>query len=79
MLMFIIYGLIIGLIAKAIHPGEEPVGCLPTLAIGIGGSFLGGYLNYILRLNNSFHLAGPIMSVVGAVICCYIWTWYSKK
>ena len=33
----LIYGLVIGLISKAIHPGDDPVGCLPTIGIGVAG------------------------------------------
>lgn len=79
MITLIIYGLVIGLIAKALHRGDEPVGCISTIVIGIAGSILGGYLSFILRLTESYHMAGPIMSVIGGVICCSLWSYYNKK
>jgi hypothetical protein len=35
------FGLVTGCIAKAIHPGDDPLGCLPTILIGVAGSFIG--------------------------------------
>ncbi len=69
---WVIFGLIIGLIAKWIHPGEEPVGFLPTMGIGIAGSFTGGAINFLL--GSAFGPAGFIMSIVGGVLFCYIYT-----
>lgn len=86
---WIIFGLIVGLIAKAIHPGDEPVGFLQTVGIGIAGSFVGGFINYILGTfsamsiagfsNHRFSPSGFIMSVVGGVLFCIFWRWYSLK
>jgi len=45
-----IFGLIVGLIAKAIHPGEDPVGFFPTIGIGIVGSYIGGGINWLLDI-----------------------------
>ena len=44
----LIIGLIVGAIAKLIVPGKEPGGCLMTMAIGIGGSFLAFYIGRLL-------------------------------
>lgn len=80
LLMWSIFGLIVGLIAKFVHPGDEPVGCLPTIGIGISGSFIGGGINYVLHGgNHSFHPSGFLMSIVGGIIFCMIWRYYSLK
>ena len=79
-LMWLVFGLIVGLCAKFIHPGDEPVGCLPTIAIGVGGSFVGGGINWLIGFGtNSFVPSGFLMSIVGGVVCCVIWRWWTLK
>jgi uncharacterized membrane protein YeaQ/YmgE (transglycosylase-associated protein family) len=73
---WLFFGLIIGLLAKAIHPGEDPVGFFPTLSIGVAGSFLGGIINWILSLGGPFQPAGILMSIVGGVLCCWLYRRY---
>jgi uncharacterized membrane protein YeaQ/YmgE (transglycosylase-associated protein family) len=78
LLVWIAFGLLVGLIAKAIHPG--PVGCVSTVVIGVGGSFVGGAINWLLGFgNHPFHPAGFLMSVLGGVLCCAAWRWYTLK
>lgn len=79
-LLWIVFGLVIGLVSKAIHPGEEPVGFLPTVLIGIAGSFLGGSVNYLLSSGNSqFRPAGILMSIVGGILFCALWRYFKLK
>lgn len=78
LLMWLVFGLIIGLIAKALHPGYDPVGFLPTLGIGIAGSFLGGLISNLLSMSNApYRPAGFIMSVIGGVVFCALWRFYN--
>lgn len=80
LLIWGIFGLIVGLIAKALHPGDDPIGCLPTIGIGVSGSFVGGGLNWLLGMGNSpFHPSGLVLSVLGGVLCCAAWRWYSLR
>lgn len=80
LLIWIVFGLIVGLIAKAIHPGDEPAGCLSTIGIGVGGSFVGGGINWLLGFgNHPFAPSGFLMSILGGVICCMVWRWYALK
>ena len=80
LIFWIIFGLIVGLCAKIIHPGDEPVGCLPTVAIGICGSFVGGGINWFLHgASGHFHPSGFLMSILGGVLCCMFWRWYTLK
>lgn len=74
---WIIYGLVVGLIAKAIHPGDDPVGFLPTIGIGVAGSFIGGGINWLLGNGGSFFQpSGILMGTAGAVIFCFIYRKY---
>ncbi len=74
---WVIYGLICGLCAKALHPGDDPVGFLPTLGIGVAGSFIGGAINWVLGYGNTpFQASGLIMGIVGGVIFCFAYSKY---
>ena len=72
-LIWIVYGLIVGLIAKALHPGDDPVGFLPTVGIGIAGSYVGGLVNWLLGRGEVFSSSGLLMGVIGGVIFFYIY------
>jgi uncharacterized membrane protein YeaQ/YmgE (transglycosylase-associated protein family) len=77
MFFFILYGLIIGILAKAIHTGPDPIGFFPTLGIGIAGSYIGGLLNWILgRSEHVLSSSSLVMSVIGGVIFCYAYAKY---
>lgn len=58
LLGWLLYGLVVGLLAKLLHPGEDPVGFVPTIGIGIAGSFVGGGLQWLLRMGGPFSPAG---------------------
>jgi len=75
-LSWIVYGLIVGLIAKALHPGEDAVGFIPTVGIGIVGSYIGGFINYLLSGGEAFTASGMLMGVVGGVIFCWLYRRY---
>lgn len=80
LLSWVIYGLVVGLIAKAIYKGEAPVGFLPTMIIGIVGSYVGGFINWLIGYESSpFAASGIIMGVVGGVISCWLYTKHKSK
>lgn len=76
LLGWLIYGLIVGLIAKALHPGEDPVGFLPTIGIGVAGSFVGGGIQWLLSWGGPFSPAGLLWGIIGGVIFCWIYRKY---
>jgi uncharacterized membrane protein YeaQ/YmgE (transglycosylase-associated protein family) len=72
----IIVGFIIGLIARAIMPGVQHLGFIITTLVGIGGSILGGLIGRLFSKpepGSSFHPAGFIMSIIGALILLFLW------
>jgi uncharacterized membrane protein YeaQ/YmgE (transglycosylase-associated protein family) len=73
----IIIGLIAGLIARAIVPGRDPMGCLGTIALGLVGSIIGGFLGWLIFGSDedagAFQFAGLFGSIVGAIIALLIW------
>jgi uncharacterized membrane protein YeaQ/YmgE (transglycosylase-associated protein family) len=73
LLLFLIFGLIVGVLARLIVPGREPGGWLVSLAIGVAGSYLGGFLGRVFGMYGQGQAAGFLMSVFGAVVLllCY--------
>ena len=72
----IIIGFIVGLIARAIMPGVQHLGFVATTLLGIGGSIVGGLIARLFSKpapGSSFHPAGLIMSIIGALILLFIW------
>ena len=75
----IIIGLIVGVIAKFVHPGKDNMGFLLTIVIGIGGSVLATFLGGMLGLYKEGETAGFIMSVIGAVALLIIYGMVVKR
>ncbi len=72
----IILGFIVGLIARAIMPGIQHLSFIMTTLLGIGGSIIGGLIARLFSKpapGSSFHPAGFLMSIIGALILLFIW------
>jgi uncharacterized membrane protein YeaQ/YmgE (transglycosylase-associated protein family) len=68
-LWMLIIGLIAGALAKLIMPGKDPGGILVTMALGVGGSLLAGFLGRAVGWYRSpGHGPGLIASVIGALV-----------
>jgi uncharacterized membrane protein YeaQ/YmgE (transglycosylase-associated protein family) len=73
---FLIVGLIAGFVARALVPGRDAMGFLPTLLLGVVGSLIGGLLAVLFfteRDFTNFTPAGIIGSILGAIIALLIW------
>lgn len=70
LLGFLVFGLIIGLIARMIVPGTQNVGVVGTMLLGVGGSFLGGVVGNLLAGGpwNEPVTAGWIGSILGSIV-----------
>jgi uncharacterized membrane protein YeaQ/YmgE (transglycosylase-associated protein family) len=64
----LLFGLVVGIVAKFLMPGRDPGGFIVTALIGIAGGFIGGQLGKWLGWYKDGHPAGFFMSVVGAMI-----------
>jgi uncharacterized membrane protein YeaQ/YmgE (transglycosylase-associated protein family) len=73
----IVIGLIAGFVARALLPGRDPLGVGATIVVGIVGSFVGGFLGYVLLgkdLNEgALQPSGIIGSIIGAVVVLLLW------
>ncbi len=70
---WIIFGLIVGAIAKLLMPGKDPGGFVVTILLGIVGALLGGFLGRALGWYREGEAAGFLMSLVGAIILLAIY------
>jgi uncharacterized membrane protein YeaQ/YmgE (transglycosylase-associated protein family) len=72
--LWILFGLVVGVIAKLLTPGRDPGGFVVTALVGIAGSLLGGFIGRLLGLYPSYQSTGGFfMSIVGAVIVLAIY------
>ena len=69
-LLFLVFGFVVGLIARAVMPGTQSMGIVKTTLIGAGGSFVGGLIGNLISGDGlgRVHSAGWIGSVIGAVV-----------
>ena len=76
-------GLIAGFIARALVPGPDPMGIGATLLLGIVGSFVGGFLGYLLFGHDiedgAVQTSGIIGSIVGSIIVLLIYRAVTRR
>jgi len=73
---YVIVGFIVGLVARAVIPGVQHLGLILTTLLGIGGSIVGGLIGRLFSKPTpgaTFHPAGFILSIIGAIILLFIW------
>lgn len=80
-LAWIIFGLIAGAIAKALHPGADPGGWLVTILIGIVGSVLGGWIGSMLLGVDvtGFNISSMLVAIAGAVLLLFLYRMVTKR
>jgi uncharacterized membrane protein YeaQ/YmgE (transglycosylase-associated protein family) len=66
-LSWIVFGLIVGIVAKLLMPGRDPGGIIITMLLGIIGAVVGGFIGRALGFYGPTQAAGFLMSVVGAI------------
>jgi uncharacterized membrane protein YeaQ/YmgE (transglycosylase-associated protein family) len=73
----IIVGAIAGFVARLLVPGDDPMGVLATIVLGIVGSFIGGFLGWLIFGSDldegAFQASGIFGSIIGAVIALLIY------
>jgi uncharacterized membrane protein YeaQ/YmgE (transglycosylase-associated protein family) len=79
--LFIIFGFVVGLLARALLPGRQSMGLLGTTLLGIVGSFVGGVLVSLVTHQRvtDFNTAGLIGSIVGAIVVLAIASSFSRR
>ncbi len=76
-LMLLIVALLAGLIARALVPGRDPMGIGGTILLGIVGSFVGGFLGWLLFGSDieegALQPSGLIGSIIGAIVALLVY------
>jgi len=65
---WIVFGLIVGVIAKLLMPGRDPGGFIVTILLGICGALLGGWVGHVAGWYGPADSAGYLMSILGAIL-----------
>ena len=68
---WIIFGLIVGVVAKLIMPGPDPGGMIVTILLGIVGALIGGFIGRMLGWYGEGDPVGFIMAVIGAIVVLF--------
>ena len=72
-LAWILFGLVVGIIAKLLMPGRDPGGFIITILLGIAGAVLGGFVGRAMGLYGPNQAAGWIVSIVGAMLLLFLY------
>ena len=70
---WILFGLIVGIVAKLLMPGRDPGGFIVTALIGIAGALIGGFLGRALGLYGEGDPVGFFMAVLGSIILLFLY------
>ena len=70
---WIVFGLVVGIIAKFLMPGRDPGGFVITIVLGIVGAFVGGFVGRMLGWYGDGDPVGFIMAVLGAIVVLAIY------
>ena len=78
LVVWTVYGLFVGSIAKSLVPGDEHFGLLKTIVLGVAGSYMGGSMLYLLGTYDAVSPAGIVMGVVGSVLTLVLYNKLTK-
>ncbi len=78
-LTWILFGLVVGIIAKLLMPGRDPGGFIVTILLGIAGALLGGFLGRAMGWYGEGDAAGWIVSILGAIILLALYRMMVRK
>lgn len=70
---WIVFGLIVGVVAKFVMPGRDPGGLIVTILLGIAGAVVAGYLGGMLGWYAPGEPAGFIMAILGAILLLFVY------
>ena len=68
---WILFGLVVGVVAKLLMPGRDPGGMIVTILLGIVGALLGGFIGRLLGWYGESDPVGFIMAVIGAILVLF--------
>ncbi|HEX7796268.1 MAG TPA: GlsB/YeaQ/YmgE family stress response membrane protein [Vicinamibacterales bacterium] len=77
-LSWILFGLVVGIVAKLLTPGRDPGGFILTILLGIAGAVIGGFVGRALGFYGPNQAAGFVMSVIGAIVLLLLYRFISR-
>ena len=78
-LTWILFGLVVGIIAKLLMPGRDPGGFIVTILLGIAGALLGGFVGRAMGFYREGDAAGWIASILGAVVLLALYRMMARR
>ena len=78
-LSWIVFGLIVGALAKLVMPGNDPGGFIVTILLGIAGAIVGGMLGRAMGFYDAQQTASYLMSIVGAIILLALYRMVARR
>ena len=76
---WILFGLVVGAVAKLVMPGRDGGGIIVTMLLGIAGAVLGGFAGRAMGLYGEGEAAGFLMSLVGAIVLLAAYRMMSRR
>ncbi len=76
---WILFGLIVGAIAKLVMPGRDPGGIIVTMLLGIAGAVLGGFIGRAMGFYGPDETAGWLMSIAGAILLLVLYRLVARR
>ena len=75
----VLIGLVVGLLARAIKPGDDKLGWIMTILLGVAGSFVATYVGVAMNWYRQGETAGWIASVIGAIVLLVLYGLLRRK
>jgi uncharacterized membrane protein YeaQ/YmgE (transglycosylase-associated protein family) len=76
---WIIFGLVVGIVAKFLMPGRDPGGFIITILIGIAGALVGGYLGRAVGWYREGDPVGFLMAVLGSIVLLALYRMLARR
>jgi uncharacterized membrane protein YeaQ/YmgE (transglycosylase-associated protein family) len=78
-LTWILFGLVVGFLAKLLTPGRDPGGFIITMLLGIAGAMVGGFIGRAMGFYGPNESAGWLMSILGAVVLLLLYRMVTRR
>jgi uncharacterized membrane protein YeaQ/YmgE (transglycosylase-associated protein family) len=78
-LSWILFGLVVGVIAKLLMPGRDPGGFVITILLGVAGALFGGFIGRAMGFYGDNQGAGWIMSILGAIVLLALYRMMARR
>jgi uncharacterized membrane protein YeaQ/YmgE (transglycosylase-associated protein family) len=80
-ILFLVFGLVVGFLARAVMPGTQKMGLIATMGLGVAGSFIGGFLVALITSSRvtDLNTSGIIGSIVGALVLLGLMSRFSGR